>query len=89
MADKLPNGFFEAFNPKLRVEVDLRRIRWIALEALLKWAPVLYTQIAALKQKKRDLGKNKGKGKSSRVKAGGAVKLRIRLPWNGKFGPNK
>ena len=89
MADKFSNGFFEDFDPKLRIEVDLGQFEWIVLDALLKWAPALYKQIAALKHDKKSSGAIKGKGKSSRVKAGGAEKLRIRLPWNEKFDPNK
>ena len=89
LADRLSSGCFEDFDSKLWVEVDLGQIRWIVLDALLKRAPALYKQIAALKQDKKNSGIIKGKGKSSRIKAGGAEKLRIRLPWNEKFDPNK
>ena len=44
LADKLSNGFFEDFDPLLRVEVDLKKMNWIILHHILKWAPKLFEE---------------------------------------------
>ena len=86
LADKLSNGYFDDFDPNLRVEIDLEKIKWIVLTPPLRRAPELFDQIKSLKEQK----KSKGGGKSTkRKREGGAEKLRVRQPWNERFVPRQ
>ena len=85
LADKLSNGFFEDFDPLLRVEVDLKEMNWIILHHLLKWAPKLFEEIQNLKTSNKDTQSVKTK----KSKTSPSDRLRIRQPWNEPFVPHK
>ena len=66
-ADALTNQEFEGFDPSLRVEVDMRKGKWIVLDELTEESQKLYEEIRSRKEanklEKEVMGKKTKKGK--------------------------
>ena len=72
-ADALSNEVFDAFDPRLRVDLDLTRVSWIILPRLMQTAESLYQEIKSRKE---------AKGTStSRARRPAHLRLRQREPW--------
>ena len=76
----MTNGHFADFDPKLRVEVDLSKVPWVVLPAMLEAGGGMVKELEELREKKRAeraaaRSRKKAKGKL----AGGALKDRD--PW--------
>ena len=79
MEDKLPNSYFNGFDPKLHVEIDLEKVKWIVLSPLRLRVPGRIDPIKDLKGYKNAKGQNKG---TKRRREGGAEKLQVHQSWN-------
>ena len=79
-ADALTNGHFADFDPKLRVEVDLSKVSWVVLPAMLEAGGGMVKELEELREKKRvERAAARSRKKSKGKLAGGALKDRD--PW--------
>ena len=79
-ADALTNGCFDGFDPKLRVALDIQRIKWKVMDLMLEAGGGMVQELERLRLEKKALRHNMKEAKRKKRRLAG-VGLRDRDPW--------
>ena len=79
-ADALTNGCFEGFDPKLRVQLDIKQIKWKVLDLMLEAGGGMVEELQRLRLEKKALRRDMKEAKRKKRRLAGEG-LRDRDPW--------
>jgi hypothetical protein len=82
-ADDLTNGDFTKFDSRLRMEVDLAKIKWLVLGDVLDWSKEIYDQVVAERNSNHPGGpvKHTEKWATKGKRLSGSQRLKTAQPW--------